>query len=110
MHDDYDDYDYSEDDQQGYINGYYENGGDIHEIMLGSLAIGLVISGVVVFASSLVGMVLTNNVGFVIKGLFCLAFCLVLGFIVPAKIHKLLNKSLVQDLSSLNHEVITEDE
>ena len=108
MHEDFDDE--LEDDYPNFLYDNHVDDDDMQNLLLGILAIALVIAAVVLFTAGILATILTNRLGYGLKGLLALAVFLTLGFVLPARIFGMLNKKSTIQLSSLNHEVITEED
>jgi hypothetical protein len=108
MHEDFDDE--LEDDYPNYLYDNHVDDDDMQNLLLGILAIALVIAAVVLFTAGILATILTNRLGYGLKGLLALAVFLTLGFVLPARIFGMLNKKSTIQLSSLNHEVIAEED
>ena len=108
MHEDFDDE--LEDDYPNFLYDSHVDDDDMQNLLLGILAIALVIAAVVLFTAGILATILTNRLGYGLKGLLALVVFLALGFVLPARIFRMLNKKSTIQLSSLNHEVITEED
>ncbi len=108
MHEDFDDE--LEDDYPNFLYDSHVDDDDMQNLLLGILAIALVIAAVVLFTAGILATILTNRLGYGLKGLLALAVFLTLGFVLPARIFGMLNKKSTIQLSSLNHEVIAEED
>ena len=108
MHEDFDDE--LEDDYPNFLYDNHVDDDDMQNLLLGVLAIALVIAAVVLFTAGILATILTNRLGYGLKGLLALVVFLALGFVLPARIFRMLNKKPTIKLSSLNHEVITEED
>jgi hypothetical protein len=108
MHEDFDDE--LEDDYPNFLYDNHVDDDDLQNLLLGVLAIALVIAAVVLFTAGILATILTNRLGYGLKGLSALVVFLALGFVLPARIFGMLNKKPRIKLSSLNHEVITEED